>query len=606
MRGWLTGIAAAVILLWLTLLSAAMVVATDPNDEPGFEFVPVDGSATRIAVGEDRVPASREHALLKGNGIQFGAAAGALSKSGPPPGVKADDAWWWRESFGLAGDDTSAGGVDSRFDGTRGDATRHTVHSVSPDGVRVHAVLGTADGVVFSPGLMELPTDTSAGQSWSSEGSSEHATGTFDYRNDSTAAKASDPELAGAGCLQVTSRTRFAPRAETPSTAKVPASRSDVATWCPHRGIVEGTPTAGEPVEPFDGDWPPGTMQQPRALGPRDAGGLPQLLPTAAREPVFGAAPAADPSGLQSAVTTDGTVVTIPPGTQGLTASLIGTDPNRGAELQAVWWAKPPGKVLTLSTFDNIIVVSTSTRHLVAYESSGRRLWRLSTDDLVLQPPERLDRDRLVLTDAKGEVKAIDLAGNVAWTHRVAAQAAPLLTVDSGEVYVSTGNGAVERLDSAGRPVWQASIDTNSPAPLLVQPVGSIVLAANGSGAFTEFDRATGERRRDYVAGNPHRHQELVLGGDRVALSRSDSGVQILDPQTGRVTGTIPGGRSARPVAGGWYVATDDALVRTDVSGAELGRQPLAAPQPGARLELGLSADALWVFHGVGGVEVVR
>lgn len=605
MRGWLTGIAAAVILLWLTLLSAGMVVATDPStDEAGFKFVPADGFATRISYGADRVPASREHALLSGNTIQFGSAVGAVSKSGPPPGVKADDAWWWRETTGLARGDTAS--ADSRFAGTPGDATRHTVHSVSPDGIRVHAVLGTPDGVVFNPGLMELPTDTGAGQSWSSEGASEHATGTFDYRNDSTAAKVTDPELAEAGCLQVTSRTRFEPRAETPSTAKVPAARSDVATWCPHRGIVEGTPTGGEPIERFEGEWPPGSMREPQPLGPRDAAGLPQLLPTAAREPVFGAAPAAEPSGLQSAVTTDGTVVTVNPGTQGLTASLVGTDPTRGAELQAVWWAKPPGKVLTLSTFDNLIAVTTSTRDLVVYESSGRRLWRLATEDLVLQPPERLDRDRLVLTDAKGKVTAIDLAGKVSWTHQVAAQAPPLISVDAGEVYLSTGGGGIERLDSAGRPVWQANIDTYSPAPLLVRPVGSMVLGGNGSGGFTELDRATGERRRDYVAGNPHGHRELVLGGDRVALSASDSGVQILDPQTGRVTGTVSGGRAAVPVAGGWYVVTDDSLVRTDASGTELGRQPLAEPEPGVRLDLGLSAGALWVFHGVDGVEVVR
>lgn len=604
MRGWLTGIATALVLLWLTLLSTVMVTSADPSTEPGFEFVPADGSSTRIALGSDQRPASREHALIKGDAILFGAAIGAISRTDPPPGTDPENAWWWRESTALARTDQASAG--DRFAGVPADPVRHSVRSVSPDGLRLHAVLGTEDGVVFNPALLELPTGAHVGQSWSSEGTREQANGAFDYRNDSTATEPLDPELADAGCLQVTSRTTVKPRAETPSDAIVPAPRSDVATWCPHRGIVEGTPTNDEPIRPFEGTWPPGTMKQTSATGPRDPAGLPRLLPTASREPAFGAAALAVPGGLDSSVTTDGTVVRANPATQGLTASRIGTDPSRGDELQALWWAKPPGKVLTLTTFDDIIVVTTSTRDVVAYESTGRRLWRVPTADLILQPPARLDRNRFVATDAQGEVIAIDMAGKVSWTHQASAQAAPLLTTDAGEVYVSTGAGGVERLDSEGRSVWQETIDSSGPAPLLVQPVGSMVLLGNGAGGFTELDRATGKRRRDYVAGNAHSHQQLVLGGDRVALSRSASGVQILDPQTGKVTGTVPGGRAAHPVTGGWFVATDDALVRTDAGGTEIGRQPLAAPRPGAGLELGISDGALWLFHTVGDVEVVK
>lgn len=594
MRSWLTGIAAAVILLWLALLSAVAVVRDDPSREPGFDFVPTDGSAERITVGPDAIPASREHALIRGNAIQFGAAAGALSQSSPPPGTRPEDAWWWRETTALAG--------------PADDRARHTVHSISPDGVRLHAALGTEDGAVFSPGLLELPTAVAPGQSWTSEGTRTQAGGAWDYRNDSSAARPADGNLADAGCLEITSRTTVRPRAETPSDAIVPAPRSDVATWCPRRGVVQGTPTGGETVAKLEGAWPPDRMGQPRSAGPRDPAGLPQPLGAAATEPVFGSSPIPELGRDPSAVTRDGTLVSLTPATQGLAGSTIRTDPARGAELQARWWAKPPGNVLTLTAFDDIVLVTTSTRDVIAYESGGRRLWRRHTADLVLQPPRRLDRNRVVMTDAQGRVTALDDSGEISWTHQVSAQAAPLLTAADGEVYVSGGDGAVERLDSEGRPVWQATVDNAASAPLLVQPIGSIVLLGNGSGGFTELDRATGNWRRDYVAGNAHSFTELLPGGDRVALTSSRTGVQILDPQTRRVTGVIAGGRVALPINGGWLVATDDDLVRTDIGGVETGRQPLPRARPGDEVSMATSPGVLWLVHGgsAPGVEVVR
>lgn len=582
MRGWLTGIAATVVMMWLALLSTVFVLRPDPSLDPEFAFVPGDGVAHRIEVDAKGRPASRENALIRGNAIQLGAPIGALSQSAPPEGVRPDQVWWWRETT------VPAGTGDSQ--------ARHTVHSVSPDGVRLHGALGTPDGVVFSPGLLELPTDAAAGKSWSSEGQRIDADGGWDYRNNSTAAAPSDPLLADQGCVEVTSRTTVKPRADTPSDAVVPPVRNDVATWCPGRGVVSGTSTSGQPVQPFDGPWPGGEIGED-GDGPRDRAGSLRPLSFAADDPAFGSDPAPTGIGQQSAVTTDGRLVTVEPSTQGLSWSTVRTDPTRGDELQTRAWAKPPGDVLTLESFGDIVVATTSTRAVVAYDSSGRRLWRTQTSDLVLQPPVRLDEGRVVLTTGQGEVVALELTdGSRSWTEQVPSQAAPLLTVAHSQIYLSTGQGNVERLDADGRQVWQTTVNEAGSAPVIVQPVGRKVLLANGSGGFTEIDRDTAKWLGSYVAGNVHSHTRLLPGGARVALDRSATGVQILDPEARRVTGVIEGGHTALAVAGGWMVATDDALVRTDINGAEIGRQPFAAPSQGAAMRLEASADLLWVI----------
>ena len=53
---------------------------------------------------------------------------------------------------------------------------------------------------------------------------------------------------------------------------------------------------------------------------------------------------------------------------------LVGTR-RLGPNWASVWRAHPGGTLVTLASFGNVIVVTTSERRLVAYTDTGARLW---------------------------------------------------------------------------------------------------------------------------------------------------------------------------------------------------------------------------------------
>lgn len=589
MRGWLTGTAAALVLAWLAVMSFFVVSRIDQSTVDGFEFVPPDGFTSRIVHGADHRPASRENAIIEGTGVQFAVPKRPLDLSGPPPGADPADVWWWRETLSRA----SAG--------DRPGESRETVRSVTPQALRLHAHLGTPNGVTFTPALVELPGDAAVGKAWSSEGTLRQGRGNWQYRNESSASEPRDRAQADHGCLEVTSRT-------TVTDGRVPQSFIDVGIWCPRLGLIEGTSTLGEPVDRFDGSWEVPAPGRTRFKGPTDPAAAPMKLAARSTDPAFGSAPIPDDVGLLNAVTADGTLVTVSSVTQGLVASRIGTTAGVTPALATRWWAKPAGTILTLSSFGNQVVVTTSSRDVIAYSSTGRRLWRVPLSDVVMEAPRQLDDGQLVVATVRGEIVGIDPAGRRGWSHQSDGSRAPRLRADGLEVYVAGGKGVVECLGPDGKPVWRTTVAAAGEEPLTVLPLGSTVLLTNTAGWFIEVDRGTGRQRDDYFAGSAHAYFSLVPGDDRVALADGWSAVQILDPRSRRITGTIPGGRHALWVDGGWLVVTGDSLVRTDESGAELGRRPLAPSSSRNGVQLLASSDTWWILHPAmsPAVEVVR
>lgn len=262
-------------------------------------------------------------------------------------------------------------------------------------------------GLVFHPGLVELPADVAPGHSWGSAGS---AGSGLTYTSRFSA------EAAAGGCLRVSGRIAVAS-----VTGQRRSPRGVARTWCPGRGIVASIETE-DGVTTTTG---PGLAGAPGAdSAAPDTADSGEPWPTAAAwvartqqsvsvDPTFGEGPVAGtPSPLQPVSTRSGFLVRAVSGAEDLL--VFGRRDQR--TWRSLWRMHPGGRILSLASFGDVVVTTTSRRQLIGYSDAGARLWTLDLDEAAFSAPVRLGPDRLAVVDLAGTVVAADIAtGVVRW-----------------------------------------------------------------------------------------------------------------------------------------------------------------------------------------------
>lgn len=565
MRGWIIGGLTAVVMAWLLFTTALLSTpATESFRGPEARFVPDSGQAERWLLGGDPgVAASVEHALFTRMGLVDELPFPVIQKIRPPAGVPTADYRWWRETVS-----PNAPHLDPR----------HTLRGVTPAGVGLYARTGP-DGVTLVPALLELPSDVAAGHTWESDGQAEDAQGQTGYRNSSRAEAAPTVALREAGCLQVTSTTTIRELA-----------RTDVAVWCPDKGIVAGTPTLGEPVRIIDrGQWPWAARVQTQPTWPTRGVSEPARLVSG--DPTFGLSthPASFDRRIAPVVTPAGTMFSV-----GNVGSLQGWI-RRDDALVLVWWADPGGSILSLTALDNIVLVTTSERRIVAYDQNGRRLWSNRTQDLVNGGAVGIGRDQFALASVTGDLEIFNVSDGDRMRRTEFPSGTDVAPIPVGpDLIVAGRDRAITAFDTGGAEVWRT--DELSFDPIGMAYTAEKLLVMGGGGQTYTIDRGSGEVAKGEVVAYGKGHQ-LLTGGPGVAALRSGDGVRLLDPSSGRVVVHIPGASTVVATADGWRVLAPEALIEYASDGTERGRVVLDRAMTGA-LNLTPAEGLLWVVTG--------
>lgn len=562
-RGWPAGVVAILLLGALVVVSAvAFAPAVDLRGSVAAGYAAAPGTAQRLRLGDGRF-ATAEHGMLAGNLIALSVPPSVIRNIRPigsPGAVR-----WIREVVSPV----PAGGASSS-------GPQMTLRSVTEAGVSLHAFYGQRR-LALEPALLELPADVAAGRQWSSAGRAVDPDGAGDYRNTSTA-RAGD-----GGCLIVESTTVLNLRGET--------RRTDLATWCPGRGVVSGTPTLGE--ERSQASWE-GALQLPAAApaSPPAAGasGAPTVTVGSVDggpEPWSRAVDRQHP-GLMTA---DGTLFSISQTTGDVAAHRLVDDSLRG-----YWWGLPAGSVQGLSVVGDTALVTTTERRLVAYASSGVRLWSQRLGDIAPDGAVPIGGQAVAVCTVSGDVEAYDLAtGNRLWRAEVPDGATGRGQAIGDTLYVGRkDNAGIAALDIAtGEVRW--TNDDLAYRQIGFARDGDTLLAAASTGTMLRIDDATGDSLTTAVAGFG-RSPSLLLPGTDPAVSalQTNDGVTLLATATDARLAELPRARDVLATDRGWWVLEPDALRLIDPRGRQLTRIPLPAGVPdNARLQLG--PDRIWL-----------
>lgn len=297
------------------------------------------------------------------------------------------------------------------------------------DGVALVAASDQSGADVYSPALVELPADVAAGDTWSGEGT----VGSRHYRSEFAAA-AAEP-----GCLRVSGTI-----AESTTGGATATPRQVERTWCQGRGLVREQSRQGrtiirtEAVAPFsidptlrtaDESW---TWSDPAGWRRRDF----DLLSADATLGSGGMTGA--PAQIPPVLAASGLVLR---GTSG--DDIVATTPKTVDRWTTLWRMHPGGTLLSLSTFGDVVVATTSRRQAVGYSDAGVRLWTLDLDDVAWWAPVRVDRRLVAVGDAAGAVRLLDvLTGQVRWRVSVGAQLSAPLAADSSTVVALEAGGS--------------------------------------------------------------------------------------------------------------------------------------------------------------------
>ncbi|NNG20054.1 PQQ-binding-like beta-propeller repeat protein [Naumannella sp. ID2617S] len=564
MRGWVAGVFSVLLLCALLPLSLlAFTPGSELRRSGASRFVADTDQPQRLRVGTNQVPASAESGILDGNAVVL-AVPPSVIRAIRPVGAPTR-ATWLREVVTPSGSEEA-------------DLPQVTLRSSTSVGVSLHAFYGR-EVITLEPAMIELPDDAAPGKRWSSSGRVVTADGAGEYDNESTARPGGD------GCLVVESRTRLRLSAET--------RRTDVATWCPNRGIVDGTPTLGQARRQFSGAWPmvggtserapfepvSGQVTRPEVLVDRPGGGTEPWRRDVDRKRL-------------PVVTTSGTAFSVGQLTQDVAAHRV-----VGDSLRANWWGLPGGSVQGLTAVGDTVVVTTSDRRLVGYADSGRRLWSNRISDLAPQGAVALGPDRVVLATLSGRVEAYDLAnGRRIWSAEVddGVTGRPWVLDDTVYVARKGGAGLAALAADSGEQRW--TNDDLSYELVGLARDGDTLLAGTATGAMLLMEASTGKSLSTAIAGYGDRPRRLTPGPDpRVVAMQTDKGLILLRTATSEVVAELPEVLDAVSDRAGWWVLESGALRQVDNTGAELRRITVDAKlTSGARLHFG--ADRVWLI----------
>ena len=400
---------------------------------------------------------------------------------------------------------------------------------------------------VYSPGLIELPSDVAPGASWSSDGE----VGARRYHGELRAESASD------GCLQVSGTIEESPKAGSPDNSQPVRKRQVSKLWCPGQGIVSeevvegGTRTTSalaaagiaSAVRTVDDTWAwtdPATWRRrdfglrstDPSLGPGTMTGTPALVP--------------------AVVTASGLLVRATNGDD-----LVATTPQTVDTWTSLWRMHPGGTVLTVAGFGNVVVATTSRRQAVGYSDTGLRLWTAQLDDVAFHPPVRVDDQRIAIGDAAGGVRVVDVrTGDESWHAQVGDQlSAPLLADQRVVVALDAGGSTTAFAADSGEQLWRSEV-----SGVLGAIFGDLVVVRQ-EGTLEALEVGTGRHR--WLLAQPGTQDALQPFGG-VLLAASRLGTLVIDGQ-GRVQQRLPAYAAVSVVGDtmvGWGVTTAEFRAR--------------------------------------------
>jgi outer membrane protein assembly factor BamB len=374
-------------------------------------------------------------------------------------------------------------------------------------------------GHVYQPALVELPADVTAGSRWTGAGS---AGDVLDYWSDFRA------EAGEGDCLDVTGEVRYTSQQGQPG-----RTVSLQRTWCPGRGLVASSESFADLVTRTHqtAAAPPRTPETKGALLRWTApeSWTEHKMDTLSLDPTFGqGAMSGSPKSLAPVKTDSGLVVRA-------TASindLVALTPKTQTAWVSAWRAHVPGTILTLSSFGNVIVVTTSERRVVAYTDLGVRLWERELDEIAPAPPVRVSDTDVAVADLAGVVRRLVLAsGADVWRHSLNADVTVPPAVGSGLVVAMDRGGTVTALDEAtGERRWTKPLEGKAAGF-----VGGDVVVLQDQTAHA-LDPATGDQR--WLRPFRGTFTELATFGDRLVVATKDATVML--DGTGQVTARLP------------------------------------------------------------------
>ncbi|GAA3621261.1 outer membrane protein assembly factor BamB family protein [Microlunatus ginsengisoli] len=468
-----------VILVVLALVAGAIVVANGLGRPHGgsaaIRYVPRDGAvgwAERSSAGAPAEPVVVESARYAAGELRAALDFTLATQVLAPVGGSYVGKDFWRTTT------TSATGSDQ------------------PQQIRVYALGGDVTliaeswpgrGMVFDPGVVELPAEVAVGSHWTSSGSA----GT-----DADYAASFSASAAAGECLRVAGELRL-----TTKTGELRSRTVSDKLWCHDRGIVDVSETADDVTVTLTSTGriaaPEGISTTPTAppAWPEAGGWRSVTAKSVSVDPTFGEGPiTAVPALLPPVVTAGGRIFRAAAGAEDVVAFAPYVDgPGDPARRwRSLWRLHPGGSVLSVAAFGDVVTVSTSLRQLVGYRDDGVRLWSVDLDELAFAAPVRLSADSLAVVDLAGSVRAVDISsGAVRWRSSTPGDVGTAPVAGAGLVVVADRSGAVSAFDAAdGRSRWQLEIDQY----LGAAPAGDAVLLV-GEQTVQAVAPADGRRR---------------------------------------------------------------------------------------------------------------
>ena len=404
------------------------------------------------------------------------------------------------------------------------------------DDVALAAESGPGLGFTYLPNLVELPADVRAGQTWRSSGTA--GAPTIKYAAVFTARAAEE-------CLEVSGTVTYSVEAAS-------LARKLGRTWCPGGLVRETDDWVGTSVvrttEDGGGAAPPGLPAPDTTEG--EASWAPARWQPASHEvvsvdPNYGEGPmSGTPGSLPPAHVRSGLVLQA----TSTVADIVAIGPDGTGKWRSRWRAHPGGEILTVSTFGDMAVITTSARTVVGYDHRGVRRWTLPTREVVRVPPVRTSPDEVAVAALDGEILNVAVAtGAVRWHTRVGGDVRVTPAGAAGELVVADGSNTLSGLDAGnGDRRWTAAVE--APVALAAAPrTKPTALAVLSESTIGSYDGATHELawRRWF----PGSGRAVVVTGDSI-VTRTGDEVLAFAPDGAR--------RWAKP---GTDVSTDGRLV---------------------------------------------
>ncbi|OYO18291.1 outer membrane protein assembly factor BamB family protein [Enemella evansiae] len=567
----------SVLILLLALLTTAGVLATDPFRNP----VALTGAAGRWVPAD----ADRAYATIEGTGrTGAGASDPAMvehARLSPQQAVEAisstayetilrRDRWptqWWRETLFASG---------------WNDPWRNRLRGLDNAGAITRTAQTWGDrGLVFGPGLLELPADVAPGVRWNSTGevAGNEEFGIGRYRNDSSASAVGD-------CLLVVSDTALTAEDGTPRRWR------EENTWCPGRGVVAERGSTDLGPAPLQWSTRPGEVEplKPDRLIP------PQVpldrLADWTRRPMtgfrgdasFGFERGRDQTMSGAGAVSAGGVAML---RASVTPDVIALEATEQNDQLPVTRLHPGGAILNLTAVGDMIAVSTTDRRVQLYHPGGYQAWTATLPDVSTTGPVRVGTDRIVVATLGGSVHGLDLAtGRELWRQQLDAGVTMKPASDGTSVAVADEQQNITVFDAAtGAQLWQH----DSPIPIRGVAVSRGQLFTNAAGwlrmtriADEQFVWESAVPTTVTLAVTSTR---VVVAGQRETL--------LLDPADGRRVAALGGADDLLTVDDTAFLVTGDELSAVGPDGQRQGSWPLT---PAGNRILQPSDSGIWVL----------